>query len=98
MPGTRFDFGRKLVRRNSPADWGAVLEAAKKGTFENIPPDIMVRCYSQLTRIAKDNMVPYACERVCEVYWGRTGAGKSKLAWETAGLGAYPKDPSTKWY
>lgn len=37
-------------------------------------------------------------ERTISVFWGRTGTGKSKRAWEEAGLDAYPKDPRTKFW
>ena len=37
-------------------------------------------------------------ERSAKVFWGRTGTGKSRLAWEEAGLEAYAKDPRTKWW
>lgn len=36
--------------------------------------------------------------RVCYVYWGPTGTGKSKRAWEESGLGAYGKDPRSKFW
>jgi len=32
------------------------------------------------------------------VFWGRSGSGKSRRAWEEAGLDAYPKDPRTKFW
>lgn len=32
------------------------------------------------------------------MYWGVTGAGKSRRAWDEAGLNAYPKDPRTKFW
>ena len=37
-------------------------------------------------------------ERKIFVFWGSTGTGKSRTAWEEAGLEAYPKDPRTKWW
>lgn len=32
------------------------------------------------------------------VFWGPTGVGKSRRVWELAGIGAYPKDPNTKFW
>lgn len=32
------------------------------------------------------------------MFWGPTGVGKSRRAWENAGIGAYPKDPRTKFW
>lgn len=46
-------------------------------------------------------------ERTIHVFWGKTGSGKSRRAWEeagkktrllTSGLDAYPKDPNTKFW
>lgn len=63
-----------------------------------IPPDILIRCYNQLRRIEQDYLVPSPVEREVVCYWGRTGSGKSRRAWEEAGLSAYPKDPLTKFW
>lgn len=63
-----------------------------------IPPDVFVRCYNQLSRIRMDHLQPVAVERSCKVFWGSTGTGKSRLAWEEASLQAYSKDPRTKWW
>jgi len=37
-------------------------------------------------------------DRTCYVFWGRTNTGKSRRAWEEAGMGAYCKDPNTKFW
>lgn len=37
-------------------------------------------------------------ERSVNVFWGRTGLGKSRRAWAEAGLDAYPKDPRSKFW
>jgi len=35
---------------------------------------------------------------VVHVFWGPTGTGKSRRAWDEATLDAYPKDPRTKFW
>lgn len=98
--GTQFELGRLPFQRSSKTDWEAVKRAAKAGTLdtEDIPADVYVRCYSTLSRIAKDHMRPVSAERVVKVFWGTTGVGKSRRAWEEAGDDAYPKDPCTKFW
>ena len=51
-----------------------------------------------MSRISSDFAKPLAIVRNCEVFWGPTGTGKSKKAWEDGGLEAYSKDPRTKWW
>jgi len=52
VPDTQFEIGRKATKRNSAKDWDAILESAKSGNFEVIPSDIMLRCFSNINRIA----------------------------------------------
>nr|WAE42780.1 MAG: replication associated protein [Cressdnaviricota sp.] len=98
VAGTRFEFGSKLLKRNDPKDWEAVRGMARAGRLEDIDPDIYIRSYFQLQRIAVDHAKPVGMERECVVYWGTTGLGKSRRAWHECGLSAYPKDPNTKFW
>lgn len=98
IAGTRFELGRKPIRRNSKTDWQSVFDMAKGGGFAEIPPDIQIRYFGQLQRIAAHYAEPRAVERECRVYWGSTGLGKSHRAWAEAGLDSYPKVPSTKFW
>lgn len=58
----------------------------------------LISYYNQLKRIAADHMEPLAIERTVQVYWGATGSGKSRRAWNEASLLAYPKDPRSKFW
>lgn len=98
VPNTQFQHGRRPVRRDCAADWDQVVADAKDGRLDNIPSDILVRCYSNLRRIASDNLKPNPIDRRCIVYWGATGTGKSHRAWTEASMEAYPKDPRTKFW
>lgn len=97
-PELRFELGSLPRKRNDKKDWDAVWAAAKEGKFEEIPADIRVRSYNALTKIAKDNLKPVPRDVEVYVYWGETGAGKSRRAWDEAGFDAYPKDPATKFW
>lgn len=98
VAGTQFELGKCPVKRGDPKDWEAIATAAREGRLDNIPSDVYVRNYNQLKRIAQDHLAPVAQERKCKVYWGPTGTGKSRRAWEEAGFNAYPKDPRTKFW
>lgn len=98
VDGTQFELGNKPVRRNNGDDWEAVRSAAKEGRFDDIPPDIFVKHYRSLRAISSDYSNPVEMLRRVTVYWGPTGVGKSRRAWELAGMDAYPKDPNTKFW
>lgn len=98
IQGTRFELGTYPMRRNNHRDWQAIFERARDGKIGEIDPEIVVRHYGNLRRIAQDHLTPTAIERKVHVYWGRTGAGKSRRAWGEAGLDAYPKDPRSKFW
>lgn len=98
VAGTAFELGIKSLRRNSSIDWDIIWSHAVAGRLESIPPDVRVRHYSTLRKITSDHATAMGIERQVQVFWGNTGTGKSKRAWEEAGLEAYPKDPRTKWW
>jgi len=98
VQGTQFELGVKPFRRNSKHDWDGIWESATLGDMGSIPTSIRIQSYASLRRIAADYAKPVAIERSCTVYWGSTGTGKSRRAWEEAGMGAYPKNPRTKFW
>lgn len=98
IPETRFELGKLKMKRNCAADWDAVVDSVKRGRFDEVPSDILVRNYGNLKKIHVDSLQPVACEKQVYVYWGATGTGKSKRAWEEATFDAYPKDPNSKFW
>jgi len=98
VEGTRFQLGTRPFKRNSATDWAVVVSSARNGDLDAIPPDVFVRYYSNLKRIAVENAKPVGIVKRCRVYWGKTGVGKSRKAWEEATIDAYPKDPNTKFW
>lgn len=98
IDGTQFELGFKPVKANSKVDWERVWEAAKSGRIDDVPANVRLRHYHALRTIRSDFARPTPMERSVCVLWGRTGTGKSRRAWDEAGLDAYPKDPRTKFW
>lgn len=98
VEGTQFSLGSRPIKRGSATDWAIVLGHVKSGKHDLIPADIYLRYFSNIERIAVKNATPIGIERVCTVYYGTTGNGKSRIAWQEAGLDAYPKDPMSKFW
>lgn len=98
VEGTRFELGKRALKRNCSKDWESIRDSARAGRLDDIPADVFVRNYSSLRRISVDYAQPVGVEREVEVLWGATGVGKSRRAWDEAGLDAYPKDPLSKFW
>lgn len=98
IEGTQIELGSRPFKRNSSTDWAEVLRLAKLGECDGIPPQVYIGHYRNIKAIGAENSTPLPIERTCDVFWGRTGSGKSHRAWSEAGLDAYPKDPCTKFW
>lgn len=98
VEGTEFELGVQPFERNSKRDWENIWTNAREGKLESIPADVRVVSYRTLRTIASDYAKPVAMVREFTVFWGRTGTGKSRRAWEEAGEEAYPKDPKSKFW
>jgi len=96
--GTRFELGKLPFQRNNPDHWSEIWELAKSGRIEAIDPQVRICHYRTLRAICSDYAQPIGMVRSCHVYWGRSGSGKSRLAWESAGMQAYAKDPLSKFW
>lgn len=96
--GDPFEFGQKPFNRNRGTDWERVKELAQRGQLDLVPADVFVRYYRTLTFIAADHAEPIALEKTVYVFYGRTGTGKSRRAWDEAGPLAYAKDPRSKFW
>lgn len=92
-----WEHGKRPANPNSKTDWDTVWEAAKVGNFESIPKGILIRNYSSICRIKKDNMKFEDSDDLRGVWiWGKSGVGKSRWAREIY-ADAYPK-LCNKWW
>lgn len=98
VAGTQFELGIRPMARNNPRDWDRVKAAAISGDLSTIPSDVFIQHYRSLRTISADYATPIAMQREIFVFWGPTGVGKSRRAWELAGPNAYPKDPNSKFW
>lgn len=98
VEGTRFELGARPLRVNSKIDWEEVYTRATFGDLMAVPAFVRVKSYRTLRAIASDYARPRAMERKCKVFWGPSGTGKSRRAWEEAGDGAYIKSSRTKYW
>jgi len=93
-----WEWGAKPVLRSSRTDWESVWTAAQRADLLAIPPSIRVVSYRTLRAIASDYLPCPPITRTVHVFWGRTETGKSRRAWDEAGLDAYSKDPRSKFW
>lgn len=98
VQGTQFEMGALPFRRNEKKDWEAIWTKAKEGDLDAIPADVRVVSYRTLRAIASDHSTAVGMVREVFVFWGTTGTGKSRRAWEEAGDQAYCKDPRSKFW
>lgn len=98
IPATRFELGEKPINPSSRIDWDVVWERAKSGDLDAIPAFVRVKSYRTIRAIGSDFSKAYPMVRTCRVFWGSTGTGKSKRAWEEAGDNAYIKSARSKFW
>lgn len=98
VEGTKFEIGKRPFKRQSARDWETIRDSAKSGAIDAIDPSVFVCHYRSLRQIASDYADPVAIVREVYVFWGRTGSGKSRRAWDEAGMDAYSKDPRSKFW
>lgn len=98
VAGSQFEFGSPPHRRNCATDWQEIWNCASAGRLLDIEVSVRIQHYSALRRIVSDYARAGMVERTVTVFIGKTGTGKSHRAWEQAGLEAYPKGPTTKFW
>lgn len=98
VTGSQFELGAKPLNPSSKTDWEMVWEAAKSGRIMEIPANVRVQNYRTIRAIGSDYSRAPEIVRSCNVYWGVSGSGKSRRAWEEAGILSYCKSPRSKFW
>lgn len=70
----------------------------RSNDLAKIPANVRVVNYRTIRAIGSDFQVAVGIVRQVEVFWGTTGTGKSRRAWDEAGVGAYSKCPRSKFW
>lgn len=92
-----WEFGKKPINRNNKEDWDQVRKMAKEGRLDEIPADIYIKHYGNLTKIMKDHMEIKDNDHLRGIWiHGAPGTGKSRWGREQ-GLPFYPK-LCNKWW
>jgi len=98
ITNTQFELGIKPFNRSSEFDWERVWALATARQLLDIPASVRISHYRTFKSIGQDHLQPIAQQRRVRLYWGATGTGKTRRAWEEASLSAYPKPPTTKYF
>nr|WAE42518.1 MAG: replication associated protein [Cressdnaviricota sp.] len=99
VDGSKFELGKKPHKQNSKRDWQAVWDLAAAGRVEEIEAGIRINHYRTLNDIATDHEPLFLRPEVrTVVFWGPTGTGKSRRAFDLFKTDYYVKNPLTKWW
>lgn len=96
--GTQFELGELPFNRARKRDWDQIWADALIGDLQAIPAAVRVQSYRTIRAIGSDFAQPIAMVRTAHVFWGRTGSGKSRDAWQAGGMDSYSKDPRSKFW